>query len=195
MSSDPGVGLRLELLPFGPIAVCSQARLLHRDVGANQFPFHRVEGFVRHQHNPKPACRERDIGTHLARGQCGESVRARIRAFLCRAPPCAVPAFGATIRATGEAIGALPAMPTGLVVFAPGREGRHASAVANDLDSSGRTAGRPVRSSAGLDDNVTPRPRGAANSGDAKHRGVAILRGRHTSARCASKRTCVDSQY
>jgi hypothetical protein len=52
----------------------------------------------------------------------------------------------ATIRAAGKSFGALSVTHQPCILF-PGRQGRHASAVANDLDSAGRTAGRPVRSS------------------------------------------------
>jgi hypothetical protein len=60
ISCESGGRLGLEFLPFGPIAVRFQARFLHCNVGANQFPFHRVKGFVRHRLNPLASGNSRD---------------------------------------------------------------------------------------------------------------------------------------
>ncbi len=47
-----GVRPPLKLFPLSPVAIRLQTGFLHRDVGADYFPFHRVKGFVRHQLDP-----------------------------------------------------------------------------------------------------------------------------------------------
>ena len=45
------VRLRLKFFPLSPVTIRLQTGFLHRDVGADYFPFHWVKGFVRHRLN------------------------------------------------------------------------------------------------------------------------------------------------
>src|SRR5271166_6435338 len=46
------VRLRLKFFPLSPVTIRLQTGFLHRDVGADYFPFNWVKGFVRHRLNP-----------------------------------------------------------------------------------------------------------------------------------------------